>query len=520
MDSKFFFEVNEKPTEISFVEHPKRLSGHLTMEYKLTAVKLYERIDNNAEAKYIYSKFVDPLDTHWFLNKYTLEAIFVPKEITKIASHIFIRENVLLNVNYGNKWISDGVFKNKGKLPSNWILSHYEGLTLRPMPNPIITKGLLIEDSGIQKPIIKYDYIHCGPLPSTIIDPAFSEKDVLYLSNLYTLQNIIPKYLNPKGYALFTSSSYSNIFEQDYHFIYLLKLCFDKVIVFRTKHLICIGFKNVPQNLISINGYIDTDINIKPLHTFVKSSIEGLTLKWRRYLADGDYSSYFKIIHKAYLENKQLLNLTIDTIDNDANLFSIRKVQKNPKNISKYLNAGINEEEGTFLYNLILKYSCKKVVEVGMANGISASYITSALKKQEAGLLISIDPFQSTQWRSSGIELLRDIQTKSYHKLIEKKSLEALPELLKRNSSSVDLVFVDGWHTFDYTLVDIFFAVFLLKVGGLLVIDDALHPGVENTLKYLDTNYTMLKRIKSPRSFGAYEKFQDDTRDWNFHKRF
>jgi predicted O-methyltransferase YrrM len=81
-------------------------------------------------------------------------------------------------------------------------------------------------------------------------------------------------------------------------------------------------------------------------------------------------------------------------------------------------------------------------------------------------------------------------------------------------------VFVDGWHTFDYTLVDIFFAVFLLKVGGLLVIDDALHPGVENTLKYLDTNYTMLKRIKSPRSFGAYEKFQDDTRDWNFHKRF
>lgn len=243
MDSKFFFEVNEKPTEISFVEHPERLSEHLTMEYKLTAVKLYERIDNNAEAKYIYSKFVDPLDTHWFLNKYTLEAIFVPKEITKIASHIFIRENVLLNVNHGNKWISDGIFKHKGKLPSNWILSHYEGLTLRPMPNPIITKRLLIEDSGIQKPIIKYDYIHCGPLPSTIIDPAFSEKDVLYLSNLYTLQNIIPKYLNPKGYALFTSSSYSNIFEQDYHFIYLLKLCFDKVIVFRTKHLICIGFK-------------------------------------------------------------------------------------------------------------------------------------------------------------------------------------------------------------------------------------------------------------------------------------
>jgi hypothetical protein len=28
------------------------------------------------------------------------------------------------------------------------------------------------------------------------------------------------------------------------------------------------------------------------------------------------------------------------------------------------------------------------------------------------------------------------------------------------------LVFVDGWHTFDYTLLDLFFADLLTEVGG------------------------------------------------------
>jgi predicted O-methyltransferase YrrM len=112
------------------------------------------------------------------------------------------------------------------------------------------------------------------------------------------------------------------------------------------------------------------------------------------------------------------------------------------------------------------------------------------------------------------------MKTKTYHKLIEEKSFEALPTLLKRNKDKVDLVFVDGWHTFDYTLVDIFYGVLLLRIGGYLIIDDALHPGVANTLKYLDTNYIMLKRKTSPRSFGVYQKIQDDTRDWDFHKKF
>jgi predicted O-methyltransferase YrrM len=524
MDAKILFEITETPTKIIEVDKPTQIYKNVTDMHRETNIKLYELIDNDdSEVKYIFNKFLNPVDTKWFSGKYATELLFIPDELIRMRySHIFLKSNFmqLKDDNYG-KLLVDRIKQENG-LPINWIITEYEaGSTkFKLLKNPIITKDHLIQESNRPKEIKKTDYIHCGVLPNIIKDPKLADKSIVFLSNMHILKNILPKYLNINGRALFTPLSYSTMFEQDYQFMYILKLVFDKVVLIRNGHSIGIGFKGVPDEVLKIEDYVRTNVDITSLGKFILHNIKNLDIKWKTYLINRDFTNYFKFIHKIYLENKKFLNFKIHVIDNDINLFSIRKVQKDPKNISKYLTAGINEEEGTFLYDLILKHSCKKIIEIGMANGISAAYITSALKHQKDGILISIDPFQSTQWKSTGLELLRDIETKSYHKLIEKKSLEALPELLKRNAGMIDMVFVDGWHTFDYTLVDIFFAVFLLKIGGILVIDDALHPGVKNTLEYLDTNYTMLRRITSPRSFGAYLKFKDDTRDWNFHKKF
>ena len=50
-----------------------------------------------------------------------------------------------------------------------------------------------------------------------------------------------------------------------------------------------------------------------------------------------------------------------------------------------------------------------------------------------------------------------------------------MPKFL--NMKPFDFIFIDGWHTFDYTLVDMFYADRLLRIGGYLLIDDALHSG-------------------------------------------
>ena len=483
MDPKYFFEVNDNADDIEYSSTPTRINDDVTSVYYDNTVKLNEKLNNNPEAKYIYGKFRNPVDAKWFSGR----QLFVPENTIR-ATHIFQKTEV----------------KENPLAPTDYIISEN---------NKIIVKNKL------QLVVSKYDFIHCGSQTKYISKYNLPD-DILFKTNIYILQNIIPKYLNTNGSAVFNSFSYRNIFIEDFHFIFLLRMCFDRVIVFRTKHVIAIGFKKVPANILKIKDYATTNADIKPLNLFTIHNFKSLTLMWQKYFLSDNYEMYFKLVHKIFLENKTLLNLVIDTIDSDFSLFSLRKVQKNPKNISKYLSAGINEEEGTFLYNMIIEHKLKKIIEVGMANGISASYITSALKHQLSGILISIDPFQKTQWKSVGLELIKDIKTKTYHKLIEEKSFTALPMLLEKNKSQIDLIFVDGWHTFDYTLVDIFYSVFLLKVKGFLVVDDALHPGVASTLKYITSNYTMLKRIPSPRTFGAYQKISDDSRDWNFHKLF
>jgi predicted O-methyltransferase YrrM len=51
--------------------------------------------------------------------------------------------------------------------------------------------------------------------------------------------------------------------------------------------------------------------------------------------------------------------------------------------------------------------------------------------------------------------------------------------LLERNEK-FDLAFIDGWHTFDHTLLDAFLSYRMLNIGGLLIIDDVQMPPLIN----------------------------------------
>lgn len=186
------------------------------------------------------------------------------------------------------------------------------------------------------------------------------------------------------------------------------------------------------------------------------------------------------------------------------------------------IHSGIKTPEGLFLKNLVAKKKFQNIVEVGMAFGISAMFITTGFDMSNVkGKLISIDPFQTEQWKDNGVKLLKTLKLSKYHELIQKKSYIALPELLaKYGENYFDMLFIDGWHTFDYTLVDVFYADKLVKPNGYIIVDDALHFSVQQCIKYIDTNYKHLKRIQAPKTFAAYKKLENDKRDWNFHVKF
>jgi hypothetical protein len=63
----------------------------------------------------------------------------------------------------------------------------------------------------------------------------------------------------------------------------------------------------------------------------------------------------------------------------------------------------------------------------------------------------------------------------------------ALPELLRRKLP-VDFAYIDGWHTFDYTLLDFFYLDKMLKVGGIVAFNDCSWPAVEKAMRFVTSH--------------------------------
>ena len=122
----------------------------------------------------------------------------------------------------------------------------------------------------------------------------------------------------------------------------------------------------------------------------------------------------------------------------------------------------------------------------------------------------------------------------SYLNVIEKTSYRALPTLLEKvlagSIPKFHLIYIDGWHTFDYTLVDFFYADLLLETNGVIVLDDIKHRPVRKSLDFIKVNYPHYKVVpKTPcyrppdaaaSSQATFIKLSDDSRTWNHYVDF
>ena len=151
--------------------------------------------------------------------------------------------------------------------------------------------------------------------------------------------------------------------------------------------------------------------------------------------------------------------------------------------------SSIDFEEATFIGKLISELQPQKTIEIGCAEGASSLAIMDALTSG-GGRHTIVDPFQTTYWESKGINLLQMFGYNQF-RLIEKGSEIALPALLDKGEK-FDFAFIDGYHTFDHTLLDAFYLIKMLKIGGVLVIDDVQMPAINKCLRYLH-NYPCLK---------------------------
>lgn len=186
------------------------------------------------------------------------------------------------------------------------------------------------------------------------------------------------------------------------------------------------------------------------------------------------------------------------------------------------IHSNIKYDEGMLMYNLITKNKLTKTLEIGLATGVSAIFITQAIKDiKSKDVHIAIDPYQTEQWKDLGLKNIKKANLEDNFTLIQEKSEYALPVLAKKKHGTFNFIFIDGFHTFDNTLIDFYYSNLLLKVGGYIVIDDILHKGVSKFIKYLQSNYKNYEHIKTNiKTNGVYKKLSEDTREWYFHKNF
>jgi predicted O-methyltransferase YrrM len=152
------------------------------------------------------------------------------------------------------------------------------------------------------------------------------------------------------------------------------------------------------------------------------------------------------------------------------------------------IHGNIGSESGEVLQRVIEATRPSKGIEVGLAFGISMLYILDAMQRHGGGLLTGMDPAQhDATWRGGGLHNVRRAGFSDRYFFYEEPSQIVLPRLTAAGTR-VQFAFIDGWHTFDHTLVDFFFIDRMLDVGGIIVFDDVGYPAIRRLCHFILSN--------------------------------
>jgi predicted O-methyltransferase YrrM len=163
---------------------------------------------------------------------------------------------------------------------------------------------------------------------------------------------------------------------------------------------------------------------------------------------------------------------------------------------SHSLHSEVTPDEGELIASMIAKNGFTRTLEIGCAYGLSSLHVCGALSGRPGAHHTIIDPGQFTEWQGVGVHQLALCGVEAYT-LIQDPSEIALPALLKEGRT-FQFAVIDGWHTFDHTLLDFFFVNRLLEPGGIVVIDDMQLPGIRKVARYI-TNYPNYRVVGTAR---------------------
>ena len=158
-----------------------------------------------------------------------------------------------------------------------------------------------------------------------------------------------------------------------------------------------------------------------------------------------------------------------------------------PDGSQRALGGGVSKAEACLLYELVRRVQAHYTVEIGLAYGVSALAICQAVRDNGGAACHAVDPAQTSGSGGGGLWALERAGLSDLLTFYEAPDYVALPEMLKQGIG-VDLAFVDGWHTFDYALLDFFYIDKMLRPGGLVAFHDYGMPAIAKVVEFALTH--------------------------------
>ncbi|MBL4898763.1 MAG: class I SAM-dependent methyltransferase [Colwellia sp.] len=146
----------------------------------------------------------------------------------------------------------------------------------------------------------------------------------------------------------------------------------------------------------------------------------------------------------------------------------------------------VSEAEAVVLMRMVIDTNARNTLETGVAYGASAMAMCEALKKycDHGECHYGVDPNQHSEYGGAALAALKQDDLDGMFELLEGPSHLMLPLVINKNLM-LDCAFVDGWHTFDYTLIDFFLIDKMLRPGGLIAFHDMNGRAKQKVLGYI-----------------------------------
>ncbi len=209
------------------------------------------------------------------------------------------------------------------------------------------------------------------------------------------------------------------------------------------------------------------------------------------------------------------------------------------------------------LYQAVRVVRPESSVEIGFAQGVSATAILKATDDNGTGIHHIIDPFQAG-YQDCGLQMVKAAglaHRMVFHRKFAEEVIPSIPTL--------DFAFIDASHLFDLSISEFVLVDKKLRVGGVVGFHDMWMPSQQALIRYILSNRSyrlhgastvspqkiplktrlgmtlrgMCARLPRAKaifaadflrpwhSFGLenlvlLQKTADDSRDWTFHARF